>query len=126
MPQTEPQPAIKRKRRTKSRFVKFMERSNDPAVQQLQQAIEDHKNNLISNNKQKYWVSMASALDVDADEFKSVWVKFQQDAKQPKTNGSPYNLHMKEVIPTLRKKHPEMNHRDIFKMAAQSWTGKAK
>lgn len=118
--------AIVRKRRTKSRFVKFMERSNDPVVQQLQQIVEDHKNSLISSNKHKFWFTMASALNVDESDFKTVWSKFQEDAKQPKINGSPYNLHMKEAIPVLRKQHPDINHREIFKMAAQSWKGNAK
>lgn len=113
--------AIKRKRRTKSKFVKFLEKTQDPQAKEFRLLVEQHKNNLISNNKQKYWSTIAQSLNMNEDEFKSIWMSFQNDAKLPKTNGSPYNMHMKQQIPTLRQQHPEMNHRDIFKMAAQTW-----
>lgn len=34
-----------------------------------------------------------------------------------------YNMYVKRKISELRKKHPNMGHQEIFKMAAQSWTG---
>ena len=56
--------SVKRKRRTKSRFVKYLEKSNDEQVQQLRLKVEQHKNDLIENNKQKYWSGIATILEL--------------------------------------------------------------
>jgi hypothetical protein len=50
--------------------------------------------------------------------------KSNSPSKAKKTTRAPtaYNLHIKEAIPRLTKKHPSVHHREIFKMAAAEWT----
>ncbi|KAB5588322.1 hypothetical protein CTheo_8238 [Ceratobasidium theobromae] len=39
----------------------------------------------------------------------------------PKKKSSPYNVYMKAELAKLKEKHPDMTHKERFKLAATSW-----
>lgn len=39
---------------------------------------------------------------------------------------SAYNLFMKKEIPALKKKHPNLPHKEVFAMAAKNWSAQKK
>ncbi|KAG8745496.1 hypothetical protein FRC10_007843 [Ceratobasidium sp. 414] len=38
-----------------------------------------------------------------------------------KKKSSPYNIYMKSELAKLKEKHPDMSHKERFKLAATSW-----
>ncbi|GJQ14354.1 hypothetical protein GpartN1_g6145.t1 [Galdieria partita] len=34
---------------------------------------------------------------------------------------SAFNLYMQKMLPVMKQQHPELSHREVFKMCAQSW-----
>ncbi|EME27885.1 hypothetical protein Gasu2_21340 [Galdieria sulphuraria] len=34
---------------------------------------------------------------------------------------SAFNLYMQKMLPVMKQQHPELNHKEVFKMCAQSW-----
>ena len=39
---------------------------------------------------------------------------------------SPFNIFMKAELKRVKKAHPNMDHREAFKMAAKNWKGSSK
>eukprot|EP00762_Andalucia_godoyi_P004380 ANDGO_08185.mRNA.1 Protein YABBY 4 len=40
---------------------------------------------------------------------------------KPKREPSAYNKFMKDELARLKKDHPEMNHKELFRIAANNW-----
>ncbi|KAG8678740.1 hypothetical protein FRC12_020748 [Ceratobasidium sp. 428] len=38
-----------------------------------------------------------------------------------KKKSSPYNVYMKSELAKLKEKHPDMSHKERFKLAATTW-----